>query len=80
MFRVLFAPFIRSTTAAYSQRFCVFWRVIALDQGLVRTRGSFKVETHKVGVTWDHVTSDAVSKMESHQLAAECSHCSDVTW
>jgi hypothetical protein len=35
MFRVLFAPFIRNTTAAYSNRFCMVWCVIALEQVLV---------------------------------------------
>jgi hypothetical protein len=35
MFRVLFAPIIRSTTAAYSHRFCMVWCVIPLEQVLV---------------------------------------------
>jgi hypothetical protein len=35
MFRVLFAPILRSTTAAYSHRFCMVWCVIALEQVLV---------------------------------------------
>jgi hypothetical protein len=36
--------------------------------------------THYADVMWDHVTSDAVSRVGLHQLSAECSHCSDVTW
>jgi hypothetical protein len=32
-----------------------------------------------ITLTWDHVTSDAVSRVGSLQLSAECSHCSDVT-
>jgi hypothetical protein len=39
-----------------------------------------KVDTHYTDVTWDHVTSDAVSKMGSLQLSAQCLHCSHVTW
>jgi hypothetical protein len=35
MFRVLFALIIRSTSAAYSHRFCMVWCVIPLDQVLV---------------------------------------------
>jgi hypothetical protein len=31
-----------------------------------------KVDTHYADVTWDHVTSDAVSKIGSLQLSAEC--------
>jgi hypothetical protein len=33
MFRVLFAPFIRSTTAAYSHRFCMVWCVYSIWAG-----------------------------------------------
>jgi hypothetical protein len=35
MFRVLFAPIIRSITAAYSHRLCMVLCVIALEQVLV---------------------------------------------
>jgi hypothetical protein len=33
MFRVLFAPIIRSTTAAYSHRFCMVWCVYSNGAG-----------------------------------------------
>jgi hypothetical protein len=39
-----------------------------------------KVDTYYADVMWDHVTSDAVSRVGSRQLSAECSHCSDVMW
>jgi hypothetical protein len=39
-----------------------------------------KMDTHYADVTWDHVTSDAVSRVGSLQLSAECSNCSHVTW
>jgi hypothetical protein len=41
---------------------------------------SLKVDTHYANVTWDHVTSDDVSRVGSLQVSAECSHCSHVTW
>jgi hypothetical protein len=50
MFRVLFAPIIRSTTAAYSHRFCMVWCVIALEQVLVWD--SFTVNHSQLQTDW----------------------------
>jgi hypothetical protein len=51
------------------------WLVLCLT-----TYDVFKVDTHYTDVTWDRVTSDAVSRMGLLQLLAECSRYSHVTW
>jgi hypothetical protein len=61
MFRVLFAPIIRSTTAAYSHRFCMVWCVIALEQVLVWD--SFTVKHGQLQTTSSWTLNIYVTKM-----------------
>jgi hypothetical protein len=46
MFRVLFAPIIRSTTAAYCHGFCMVWCVILLEQVLVWDTFTLELQTN----------------------------------
>jgi hypothetical protein len=48
MFRVLFAPIIRSTTAAYSHMFCMVWCVYSIEQVLALWHGQLQSDRAKV--------------------------------
>jgi hypothetical protein len=61
MFRVLFAPIIRNTTAAYSHSFCMVWCVIPWSEYWFGTLLHLRTVSYSVKVTQNSTCSNGIT-------------------